>query len=419
MNIHIHTRRPLIRLGAVVVAGGLVAGLAGCSGSGSDADSGPAEIVVGYSGGGVVDTYMEQILDAARAALPDVTITTAVYPTYDDQLNQLPTQFAAGTAPDVILWDNAAPIAQYATEGAIIGVDDLIADTDIDLTLYPQALVDGWTVDGDLVGVPSYLQNSGIAYNDDVLAAAGVTQKPGTIEELGALAETVRTATGKPGVVLLDNLFHLTQYTLAFGGGWGGGDTIDSAENVEAMDFLLGMFAADDAATAQQLGAAWDGEAIANGAAAASDAGPWYIGFMQTTAPDAAYSLQPLPGTAAGEQIVATYGGGFSVSAGSEHPDAAAQVIAQLTNADSQQAILDTGLGYVPAMTEYADLYRDATPAYAAFTAEVLDAGASLDYPLQTTEFGNALVSGFQSLVAAKATSSAELLTELQSTYGN
>jgi multiple sugar transport system substrate-binding protein len=405
-----------IRTVAITTVGAVAVVLAGCSASDDDST---VEIVVGYSGGGVVDTYMEQIIDAAQEALPDVKISTAVYPTYDDQLNQLPTQFAAGTAPDVLLWDNSAPIAQYATDGAIVGIDDLISGTDVDLGAYPTALVDGWTVDGELVGVPSYLQNSGIVYNDDVLAAAGVTEKPATIEELGSLASSVQASTGKPGIVLLDNLFHLTQYALAFGGGWGGGDTIDSEENVEAMDFLLGLFASGGAATAQQLGATWDGEAIANGAAAASDAGPWYIGFMATTAPDVAYTLEPLPGTAAGDQVVATYGGGFSISAGSKNPDAAAQVIAELTNADAQQAILDTGLGYVPAMTEYADTYREMTPQYAAFTSEVLDAGASLDYPLQTTEFGNALVTGFQSLVAAKATSSKDLLTQLQAEYGN
>lgn len=413
MNIH---ARPI----ALLAAAGLAVALAGCGSSGPGAPDEPSgEIVVGYSGGGVVDTYMAQIIAAAQKALPDVKIKTAVYPTYDDQLNQLPTQFAAGTAPDVILWDNAAPIAQYATEGAIMGMDDLIAGTDVDLSLYPTSLVDGWKVDGKLVGVPSYLQNSGIVYNDDVLAAAGITEKPATIKDLSAFAASVRTATGKPGIVLLENLFHLTQYALAFGGGWGSGDTIDSAENEAALDFLLGMFATGDAATAQQVGATWDGEAIANGAAAASDGGPWYIGFMSSTAPDVAYTLQPLPGTSAGDRVVATYGGGFSVSARTANPEAAAQVIAQLTNASAQQAILDTGLGYVPAMTEYADKFRAATPAYAAFTADVLEAGKSLDYPIKTTEFGNALVTGFQSLVASKATSSKQLLAQLQTDYGN
>lgn len=376
-----------------------------------------ATIVVGYSGGGAMDTYMEQIIGAAREGLPDLTIETSVYPTYDDQLNQLPTQFAAGTAPDVILWDNSAPVAQYTAEGAIVPMDDLV--TDVDLDAYPAALVAGWRVDGELVGMPSYLQNSGIAYNEQLLEDAGIGDPPETVGELGEMATTVHESTGKAGIVLLDNLFHLTQYVLAFGGGWGGGSDIDAPENVQGLDFLLEQFASGAAVTAQQVGATWDGEAIANGDAAASDAGPWYIGFMASTAPDLPYSLAPMPGVAREDSFVATYGGGFSISAASDNPEAAGQVISQLTNGASQEAILETELGYVPAMTEYADAFRDQTPEYAAFTADVLDNGKTLDYPVQTTEFGNALVEGFQELVANTSTSSEQLLTDLQAEYGS
>jgi multiple sugar transport system substrate-binding protein len=403
---------------ALVAVTAVAAALTGCSSGGGGDSAGDATITIGYSGGGAVDTYMSTIIDHAQEALPDVTIKTAVYPTYDDQLNQLPTQFAAGTAPDIVLWDNSAPIAQYATEGAIQPLGDLIAATDVDLSLYPEALVTGWTIDEDLFAVPSYLQNSGYAFDDAALAASGVNALPADLDQLAQAAAAVKSTTGKPGIVLLDNLFHLTQYMLAFGGGYDYGETIDSPENVEAMDWLLTRFANGEAATAKQLGATWDGEAFANGAAAMSDAGPWYIGFMATTAPDTGYSLEPIPGVEAGQPVVATYGGGFSLSAKTKDPEAAAKVIAELTDSFSQDAIITTGLGYVPAMTEYADRYRDATPAYAAFTQEVLANGKSLDYPIQTVEFGNDLVAGFQQLVASGSTSSKELLTTLQEKYG-
>jgi multiple sugar transport system substrate-binding protein len=403
-------------IAAMAVTTAIAASLAGCS-SGSDG-SGHTTITVGYSGGGVVDTYMKQIIADAQKALPDVTIKTAVYPTYDDEQNQLSTQFAAGTAPDVILWDNSAPIAQFATEGAIQPVDDQIKGTEVDLSLYPKALVDGWRIDGKLYSVPSYLQNSGIAYNQDVLAAAGVTTMPDSTAAMADAAAKVHAATGKPGVVLLDNLFHLTQYALAFDGGWGYGKTIDSAQNIAGMDYLLGLFASGDAQTAKQLGATWDGEALAGGKAAMSDAGPWYIGFMSTTAPNVKYALEAMPSSTAGSPFVATYGGGFSISAKTKDAKAAGQVIAKLTDKASQEAILTTKLGYVPAMSSYADQYRADTPQYAAFTTKVLADGKGLDYPTKTTEFGNDLVNGFEQLVAAKSTSSKSLLQDLQKKYG-
>lgn len=393
-----------------------------CGGDSNDSgDSGEkdTEITVGYSGGGAMDGYMEQLLDRAAKELPDVTIKPVVYPTYDDQLNQLPTEFAGGTAPDIILWDNSAPVAQYASEGVITPVTDLIEDTGIDLSAYPEVLVDGWTFDDQLYGVPAYLQNSGFVYNLDVLAQAGVTEPPRTLDDLQASAAAVKEKTGKAGIVLLDNLFHLTQYMLAFGGGYENGETINSDENVEALEFLVGLFQDGTAATAQQLGAAWDGEAIANGKAAMSDGGPWYIGFMSTTAPKVDYELLPMPGPTPDDQVVATYGGAFSITESTSDPETALQVVEILTDEQAQEAIITSGLGYVPAMTEQADAFREATPEYAAFTEEVLASGRGLDYPPQTAEFGNELVSGFQQLIADPDDASPrDLLDDLQEKYG-
>lgn len=410
-----NTTRTAIALTAVAAATALA--LSGCSGSGG-ATSEPKTVTVGYSGGGVVDTYMNQIIAQAKKDVPGVTIKTQVYPTYDDQLNQLPTQFASGTAPDIILWDNSAPIAQFADGGAIKPMDDLIKGTTVDLKKYPDALVKGWTIDGKLYSVPSYLQNSGFAYNQTVLSAAGITDLPTTMDEVGQDAATVKAKTGKAGVVVLDNLFHLTQYAIAFGGGWDYGKSIDSPKNVQGIDFLLGLIKKGEGATAKQLGATWDGEAFGKDEAAMADAGPWYIGFMSSTAPKTEYSLKPMPTTESGKAVVATYGGGFSISSKTKSPETAAKVIASLTGESAQKAIITTGLGYVPAMTTYAAEYRKATPAYAAFTDEVLANGKGLDYPKKTTEFGNALVSGFQQLVADGSTSSKSLLTDLQKKYG-
>jgi multiple sugar transport system substrate-binding protein len=395
--------------------------LTGCSSNQSAGQSSgklSGTVTVGYAGGGVVDTYMAAIIKHAEKLLPGVTIKTAVYPTYDDQLSQLPTQFAAGTAPDITLWDNSAPVAEYATEGAIAPMDDLIGNTDVKLSAFPAALVNGWKIDKKLYAVPSYLQNSGYVYNKDVLSSAGITTTPTTLAEVKTDAEAVKAKTGKPGIVLLENLFHLTQYMVAFGGGYHNGKTIDSAKNVEALDYLLGMFKDGSAATAEQLGATWDGEAIGKNSAAMSDGGPWYIGFMTTSAPKTNYSLTELPGVTANAPKVTTYGGGFSISEKSQNKDVDMAVIAALTDSYSQNAIITTNLGYVPAATKYVSEYRSKTPQYAAFTNSVLAKGESLDYPEKTTEFGNDLVAGFQQLTASKAISSKALLTQLQKKYG-
>ena len=93
--------------------------------------------------------------------------------------------------------------------------------------------------------------------------------------------------------------------------------------------------------------------------------------------------------------------------------------VAMLTDETAEKAIISDGTGFVPAMSQYLDQYRTSTSQYAAFTDAVLGDGRTLDYPLKTTEFGNALVTGFQQLVAKPSGSGVkDLLTSLQSQYG-
>jgi multiple sugar transport system substrate-binding protein len=405
---------------AVLAVAGLIAAC-GSSNSGGGSSSGKLSgtISVGFAGGGVVNTYMAVIIKHAEKLLPGVTIKQVVYPTYDDQLNELPTEFAAGTAPDITLWDNSAPVAEFATQGAIASMNDLIDSTSVNLSAFPKALVNGWTINGKLYGVPSYLQNSAYVYNHNVLDAAGITTYPATIAQVGTDAEQVKARTGKPGIVILENLFHLTQYMIAFGGGYHGGKTIDSAKNEEGLNFLLKLFAQGAAASSEQLGAAWDGVAIGDNQAAMADGGPWYIGYMSTSAPKVSYSLEPIPTVKAGSSVVTTYGGAFSISEKSKLKNVDMAAIAAMTDSYSQSEIITTGLGFVPAATKYVGQYRKATPEYAPFTNTVLAKGASLDYPVNTTAFGNALVTGFQQLVAQHATSSDALLKQLQQQYGS
>jgi multiple sugar transport system substrate-binding protein len=381
---------------------------------------GTTEVTLGYAGGGNIDTYFQKVLADAATALPDIKITPVVSPTYDDQLNQLPTQFAAGTVPDVIMWDNSAPVAEYASEQVILPLDDLIAGTSIDLSAYPQALVEGWKIDGKLYAIPAYLQNSAFVFNQGLLTDAGITTLPTSMDEVRAAAKTVKEKTGKAGIVILDNLFHLYQYMLAFGGGFDFGRTINSPENVAGLQFLVDMFVTDQTAqTAQQLGATWDGDAISKNLAAMSDGGPWYIGFMQSTAPNVKYDLLPIPSNKPDQPFVVTYGGGYTITDNAKDPAAAMRVVEYLTNEASEEAIITTGLGFVPAMTKFLAEYTAATPEYAAFTEDVLANGKTLAYPPNTTAFGNDLVAGFEQLALQPGSGTVQqLLDTLQSTYG-
>lgn len=373
-------------------------------------------ITVGYSAG-AGDSYYTNEFKLAEKAFPGLTIKPVVYPTYDEQLNEMPQQAAAGTLPDVIVWDNSAPVGQYAKEGVIQSLSKYAAADHFNLKAYPSALVKAWTIDKNLYGVPLYLQNSGEVYNLTMFKKAGITALPRSMAEVAADAKRVYQKTGQAGLTILDNLFHLTQYALAFGGGWDYGKTIDSRQNVAGLQFLVDLFKEHAAVLPDQVGAAWDGQAVAENKAAISDGGPWYIAFMKATAPKVDYVLRPIP-TANHHQFVVTYGGSYSITRSEKDPGYAMKVLEHLTNATAEHAMVTSALGFVPAMTRYVNQYRKLYPKYDGITDAVLATGRTLDYPPKTIQFSNALVNGFQNIVEGNSGSVKSLLETLQHQYG-
>ena len=257
-------------------------------------------------------------------------------------------------------------------------------------------LVNAWTIDGKLYGIPLYLQDSAYVYNLGLLKAAGITSVPTSMGQVATDALAVHQKTGKAGLTILDNLFHLTQYILAFGGSWNFGKSIDSKANVAGLQFLVNLFNKHAAVLPDQVGASWDGVAVADNDAAMSDGGPWYIGFMSSTAPKVQYELAPIP-TSSGKQFVVTYGGSYSITAHSPDPAADMELIKDLTNAAAERYVAtDTAFGFVPAMTKYINLYRQMTPRFSRITNAVLDKGLILAYPPSTIQFGNRFGLGFR-----------------------
>jgi multiple sugar transport system substrate-binding protein len=417
-------RSSRLMLISAACAAALVATACGSSGGSSStgnasSDKPTGTVSLGYAGGGNIDTYYKEVVKAAKTALPGIKVKLVAYSTYDDQLNQMPQQFAAKTIPDVIVWDNSAPVKQYAEDGAIRSLDNNDPQIKATMAEMPPALAKAWTIDGKLYGVPSYLQNSAFVSNLSLLKTAGVATPPVTMQQVAQDAKILKEKTGKAGLVILDNLFHLSQYVYAFGGGWGSGKTIDSPQNRAGLQFLVNLFNSGVAATPNQLGATWDGEAIGKNAAALSDGGPWYIGFMKASAPKVAYSLSPVPPGTNGAPFVVTYGGAYSITSNAGSVAAAAALIKYLTNDASEKAIITSDEGFVPALTKYIQQYRAATPQYKQITDSLLGAGKVLDYPLKTVQFGNALVAGFENIVFKHSGSVSSLLSNLQSQYGS
>jgi multiple sugar transport system substrate-binding protein len=157
---HRRRRQGLPVLAAMTAAAAVTPGLVAATSPVAGASTKTITITLGYAGGSNIDPYYDHVIAAAEKALPGVKVKQVVYSTYDEQLDEMPAQAAAGTIPNIIVWDNSAPVGQYAQNGAIVNLSQLAKTDKVDLGADPAALVNAWTIGGKLYGIPLYLQDS-------------------------------------------------------------------------------------------------------------------------------------------------------------------------------------------------------------------------------------------------------------------
>jgi ABC-type glycerol-3-phosphate transport system substrate-binding protein len=140
----------------------------------------------------VLRPIYQSCVDAFNAKNPDVQVELFYLP-YANYLDQLLIAGAAGNAPDVIRVKNEW-IPQFSATGALRDIRKYVDKAVID-DYYPGAL-DSLTINGELVGLQWLNSFYVLYYNKALLAKAGVTQLPRTLDELVAAAYKI-SALGK------------------------------------------------------------------------------------------------------------------------------------------------------------------------------------------------------------------------------
>ena len=148
-----------------------------------------ALLVVGYSGGQptaaaeqVTITYAiwdnnqlpahEQIIAAFEAENPDIKVEPQVVP-WGNYWDKLQTAVAGGEAYDVF-WMNGPSFPVYASKGVLMDIQSKVEADKLDTSVYPEALVNLYSYEGKIYGLPKDFDTIGLYYNKDMFDAAGV-----------------------------------------------------------------------------------------------------------------------------------------------------------------------------------------------------------------------------------------------------
>jgi multiple sugar transport system substrate-binding protein len=164
--------RPLawVALGLVVLM--LLVGLAACGGGSSSS-----------GGNGVVNlTYAlwdqneqigyQQSVKQFMQQHPNIHVTIQQTP-WGQYWQKLGTEFAAGNAPDVF-WDHLAYFPQFVQQDQLMNLSPLIQQDKIDMSQYYPQLVQEWTYQSNVYGLPKDWDTIAIIYNKDMFQKAGL-----------------------------------------------------------------------------------------------------------------------------------------------------------------------------------------------------------------------------------------------------
>lgn len=184
------------------------------------AEGGREVITFWYAHTGDEAKVFEDAISAYNASQDKVTVQGVS--TMDTQA--MIVAMSGSEAPDVISASNQQVI-QYAANGLLTPVQNYVDAEGFDLSIYAEKALEANTVDGKVVGLPIESYTIQMFYNKDLLAEAGYSEPPKTVEEMYemAVAATKLDADGNIDVLgypLFPYASARQELIYAFGGRW-------------------------------------------------------------------------------------------------------------------------------------------------------------------------------------------------------
>ena len=222
-------------------------GSAGGSGSGTPdpAPSGDkvALNVIAAQYGDLTKDWWAQFQNDFNAANEGIDLNVEVI-SWNDIATVVNTRVANNAAPDIL---NIDIFADYVGDDLLRPIKDFVSDKTY-AKFYP-AFIEQSNIDGTIWAIPDLASARAMYYNKDILEAAGVDKVPTTWAELRAACEAIKAYDAEVYPWGVDMTTDEGQACFAYYSWTNGGDftdasgnwTLNSAENVEAVEYIVGL----------------------------------------------------------------------------------------------------------------------------------------------------------------------------------
>lgn len=276
---------------------------------------------------------------------PDVNVNA---PEGSLEQQQFLTAVASGNPPDLI-YTGRDVLSTYAARGALMPLEDCVANFGIDLSQYRPSAVEQVTVDGTLYGIPEFFNVILMLMDDDVLAEVGLTPEDIDTSDWDQIAAVNEQMTAYDGDTLtrigfdpkLPEFFPL--WVRANGGQLISDDgrtaMLNTPEAIEALEFTVGLH--DVAGGRQEFIAfrdTWDffggQNMFVQDQLGAFPMEQWYLNVLAEASPDTDISSAPFLDRE-GNPISFATGNTWAIPVGSQNPDAACAFMKTMTEPEA------------------------------------------------------------------------------------
>ena len=185
---------------------------------------------------------IQAAIDAFNESQDEIHVNASTVP-WGQYWDKLVTGLPAGSAPDIFAI-NALNVRDYAKNGYLLDISDLF-EGEVDLSKFPQHVIDTHTVNGTLWGIPKDFDSIAVFYNKDMFDAAGVEYPSDdwTWDDFIATAKALTDADNSVYGAAIPASGQSACYDYIFGNGGqvfdeSGACVVNSPEAVEALQKL-------------------------------------------------------------------------------------------------------------------------------------------------------------------------------------
>lgn len=305
---------------------------------------------------------VQSAIDGFEAKYPDVTVE--VHTNQED--DKVVKAIASGANIDVAISGSVDNVGTFCSTGAFRDLNGFIERDGVDMDQLSDAAKSYTSFDGVQCALPLLADVFGLYYNTQMLASAGYTEPPTTLEELEEIAlklttynedGSIKTLGFNPLLGYYEN--SPASFAPAAGATWleDGKSAVSQSEGWKELMTWQKEFIDEIGYEKLKAFTAGVGDEHAANMAFQSQQvamdlnGEWRIAFLEDQVPDLDYGVAPFPVLESHEDL---YGGGYSsgtiagVAKGSKNPELAWALLHYLTFDTDAVVTLANGLKNIP-----------------------------------------------------------------------